>query len=440
MNSHILKTFDGGFYMPTMFHIRIESDCIDLKNWQSWDEEALSAFFHEYIHFLQDIMTATGLYNIYVNGEYISYACNYTYNQPKGSIKVQIPILQGPNHVFDNKQISELTKVWNPKLPNHQDHPMHINGKLTSTPRIVQLWNSAIQIDEYKVSSLEGTFNVGAFQIIESMAYLAQKVIYGNQMPYYSPDYPYNVVEQIASHYIAQFLNSQEYHSFLFGLCHVSLMTSHPAKTLEALLTDAASQVNLHQDWRNILNGYYHNTTVIDLDGNIMTITQSLDTIKNKALQALDKQFPTIDHQELQRWYHNAIDEMCSWWQANPMLLVDMLSFGPLRTNQIFTTILKRIGTPLLTNKLNQSYLYEPDGISIKKMRHARFLAAGSVIATFEHGVTECYLHHYGICNKWLPCVRCHCKRAPWKRARLIAPCPYGHLWYGWKLRKYSPQ
>ena len=66
MESHILKTFDGGFYMPTMFHIYIGSDA-NLKNWQSWDEESLSGFFHEYIHFFQDIMTATGLYNIFVN-------------------------------------------------------------------------------------------------------------------------------------------------------------------------------------------------------------------------------------------------------------------------------------------------------------------------------------------------------------------------------------
>lgn len=438
MKSHILNTFDGGFYVPTMFHIHIGSD-IKLKNWKTWDEESLSAFFHEYIHFLQDIMTVVGLYNIYVNGEYIAYACNYIYNKPEGNFKVPIPILPGPNHVYDNKQISKLTMVWNVLLPNGYEHPMHIQSRLKPTLRNVSLWQGSINIDEYKVASMEGVFAVGSFQIEESMAYLAQKAIYGNKMPYLSPDYPYNVVEQIASHYITPFPNMQEYHVFLFGLCHVSLMTSHAAKTLDQLLSDAATHTNLSTDWKNILSDYYNNTTVIDLNHNIKPISQAIIDYKELALQALDRQFSTADHQELYRWYHNAIEEMCSWWQANPMLLIDLLTFGNLRTNQIFSTIIERIGTPLLSNNRKQTYLYQPKKCPIKKMRHARFLAAGSVIATLESGYTMCYLHYYGICNKWLPCIRKRCECKPWTRARMIAPCPYGHLWYGWKLRKHNP-
>ena len=439
MESHILKTFDGGFYMPTMFHIYIGSD-VNLKNWQSWDEESLSGFFHEYIHFFQDIMTATGLYNIFVNGEYISYACNYLYQQPTGNVKIPIPINPGANHVYDNSQVAKLTKVWEDKLPNGDDDPMHITSKLTSTPRVVQLWQRTLQIDEYTVTSHEGTFSVGAFQIIESMAYLAQKAIYGSSMPYFSPDYPYNVVEQIASYYVTPFPDQQQYHTLLFGLCHVSLMTSHPVKTLDELLKDAAARTTLVNDWRDILNDYFVNTTVIDLNGNVMPITRSIDSFKTLALTSLDKQFPTIDHQELQRWDHNAIEEMCTWWQANPMLLVDLLSFGPPRANPMFATLIERIGTPLLSNNRAQTYLYQPKGIKISKKHHARFLAAGSIIATFEDGCTMCYLHHLRICNKWLPCIRKSCQHTPWKRARLIAPCPYGHLWYGWKLRKYTPK
>lgn len=142
------------------------------------------------------------------------------------------------------------------------------------------------------------------------MAYLAQKAIYDTNMPYLSPDCPYNVVEQMASYYIKPFANAQDYHAFFFGLC-LSLMTSHPAKTLDALLTDSSTCVNLSAKWSNVLEEYYLNTTVQDLNGVVMPITQSIDGIKEQALIALDKQFPTIDHYELRQWYHNAIEEMC---------------------------------------------------------------------------------------------------------------------------------
>lgn len=430
-----LKSFTAGFYEPSLFHIHIDGD-VKLDDWKSWDEDSLYAFFHEYIHFLQDIMTCFGLYNMYVNGEYISYATNTIYPLKSGEFKVPIPIVPGPNKVYDNKQIKSITLAYSELLPNNQEHPMNILGVPKEYKRSVPIWGGSIQVEDYKVSALQGNFSIGGFQILESMAYLAQKAIYGSSMPYKAPNYPYDVVEQIARKVITPLPDSQEFSAFLFGLCHVSLMTSNPAKTFTHLLEETKSKQPL-ADWKVTLEEFYRNTYVKDLNGQVKTIIQAVDTFKIIALQNLDKQLYTPEHLLVRKWYHNAIEEMCAWWQANPMLLVDLLTFGPLKTNSIFTTFIERIGTPLLTNIHDESYIYQPKNIDIPLKQHARLMAAGSIISTLEDADFKCGLYDY--CKKRGCCVDDRCLTSPWKRARRFFPCPYGHLWYGWGLSKFNP-
>ena len=59
-----------GFYEPSLFHIHLAYD-VKLDEWKNWPDEVLFTFFHEYIHFLQDLTTTSGLYNIFVLDEYL---------------------------------------------------------------------------------------------------------------------------------------------------------------------------------------------------------------------------------------------------------------------------------------------------------------------------------------------------------------------------------
>jgi len=436
LNSNVYYSETLGFYRPTMFHIKVCRD-VNLKDMKSWDDVCISAFFHEYIHFLQDIMTAFGLYNIFVNGEYIAYACNYIYKLPKGGFGLPISINPGPQYIYENQQIAKLTKAWKKKLPNGADGPMHINSKAMPTPRNVTLWDKKISIDEYKVSSLEGQFTVGGFHIMESMAYLAQKAVYPVKMPYTSPDYPYNVVEQIGNKYKLSFADKHLYYLFLFGLCHIALMTSHPIKTITNLFEKAENDSVNDSNWRHFVEESYKNTFVVDPSNKTMSIIDGLTAIKDYALVNLDKQFGTCNHKQVRDWYHNAIETMCALWRKNPMILIEMLEAGDPRNNALFFSIIDGIGTPLLTNTKDVAYIYSPKKINISVKKHARLLAAGGIISLFENREKECILKN--ICAVNLGCSNNNCSATPWRNAKMINPCPFGHLWYGWNLKNWFP-
>ena len=82
-----LKHFgSAGEYYPAFFEMKLKIDeMIDLNTCSDMD---FALFFHEYIHFLQDVTTSYGLTRCYSYGEYIQSVVNDIRNKPKGIIKV----------------------------------------------------------------------------------------------------------------------------------------------------------------------------------------------------------------------------------------------------------------------------------------------------------------------------------------------------------------
>lgn len=78
---------NAGEYYPAFFEMRLKVDSmIDLNICSDSD---FSLFFHEYVHFLQDLMTTYGLTNCYYVGEYIQSTVNDIYqHETEGKIEV----------------------------------------------------------------------------------------------------------------------------------------------------------------------------------------------------------------------------------------------------------------------------------------------------------------------------------------------------------------
>ena len=98
-----------GFYMPSMFHLHVHT-MADIVHRGKWDDKTLCTFLYEYIHFLQDISTVSGLYNIYVLGECLAESVNQVYDMPDGSIKVPLKIAPGSNNVLNNLMVSNAVE------------------------------------------------------------------------------------------------------------------------------------------------------------------------------------------------------------------------------------------------------------------------------------------------------------------------------------------
>lgn len=424
-----------GFYMPSMFHLHVHT-MADIGHWEKWDDKTLCTFLHEYIHFLQDISTVSGLYNIYVLGECLAERVNQIYDMPDGSIKVPLKIAPGPNNVLNNLMVSNAVE-GDYGLNGVDEDNLQVIGIaiVTNTPWVLN--GKTITMHEVRVPFAGGgDFLLGNYHITESMAYLGEQIVYGNHRGVVepSPNYPYDVVRQLAHHYSPNLGNNLP---LLFCLCDLALTFSHSGYALTVFFNIYVKK-GCPANWRQFVLDLIKNTKGITPEGQV-SYMDGLMRMKKLAIQELDLKFNNDSYNDIRRWYYNVINRAVDMRRQYPLYIYDFLSGGELKNNRQFKQLLAGIGTPILTNDLFQSWFTENvSGCVLKKRRAELLIAAGSITYALGNAYFPCELRK--ICRADKKCVDKNCVRAPWKHARKVKPCPYGYLWYGWGLKNKELQ
>ena len=427
-----------GFFEPSMFHIHLAYD-VKLDDWKNWPEQALFTFFHEYIHFLQDLTTTSGLYNIYVLDELLKYYVNYIYNLPKGAFHVPIPIVDSGDNVLNNIKVRARTCVSNNRLKDTEKNSLVVTGRAVVNNKVVNLNGQNINLAEVTVpTNLGKSITLTADEITESMACLGQKIAYRSELAQGKvilspPNYPYYTVEQLASYYNSPLMHSEE---FLFELCDFSLMYQHPAKVLVQFLEITENTPAL-TDCRAAIK--YFQTCGVNVDGNGNAV--AFEDIGKQtftcAFNGLRSRFKGIEHANLRNWFSEIMAKAFAIRQNTPFFMLDMVSKGNARANPYFELLMNILGSPLLSDSNDKCYFYNATKEKLNARRLARLKAAGNILFTFSGNDYACDLYNY--CKSADHCVNEDCKKNPWKKARRFCACPYGFLWMGWGLKKYYP-
>ena len=159
--------------MPSMFHLHVHTK-MNIKKWWKWDDKTLCTFLHEYIHFLQDVSTVAGLYNIYVMGECLADRVNRVYNMNTNQIRVPIPLVPGVNNVQNNQNVLNAVE-GTINLNGVDEDTLQITGRAMVNNQNLNLNGSVITMHEVHVPYAGGDFLLGNYHISESMAYLGGK-------------------------------------------------------------------------------------------------------------------------------------------------------------------------------------------------------------------------------------------------------------------------
>lgn len=424
-----------GFYQPNMFHLHVHTK-LNLKRWREWDDTTLCTFFHEYIHFLQDISTVSGLYNIYVIGERLQDAVvNHIYPNGSGAISVPINCANGTNNVNNNRILNNYYQGNSPDATNINFESLQVADKPISISHQIKVNGAFVDVSEIRVSckgSAE-TFLLGSFQITESMAYLAEKIVYGANVMDPSPNYPYCTVEQIAHYYSDDLYNNK---SLLFALCDLSLCYSHSGKVLLRFF-DIYVNEGCPKDYRDFLVHLVSDAMVASNIPGVATYQQGVKSFANEAIQSLNHRFKGWNFADVRSWYTHVISTAIKWRIENPMFMLDLVEGGELKHNIVFQKFMDAIGTPLMSNDNNE--LYSKNGkcwlSHVSEKRMALLLAAGSIFYMLMGDSFCCELKVY--CPLLGFKVSRQCEVEPWTKVKLFRPCPYGYLWYGWKLKDF---
>ncbi len=225
---------NAGEYYPAFFEMRLKVDhMIDLNTCANAE---FALFFHEYIHFLQDITTTYCLTNCYYIGENIQSIVTdinnkhkkgdtiiipYVYNDNKDYIEVEnqirIMTLGDVGESIPSLKITEWSKDNFTNLPN-------VEGLKEITGICVSANDSDI-------------FSFGAYAIKENMAYIMERLLTKDFKK--SDDYPYCAAEKIVEFEYPEFgrdiLN-------VLALCDCSLMFTNPARVFYDILKDMKSK------------------------------------------------------------------------------------------------------------------------------------------------------------------------------------------------------
>ena len=214
-------------YYPAFLFLSLDSpDSIDNLFSNDSDERLQALFVHEYTHYLQDITTYSGLIEIITKIDRIKWAVIEATKQKEIVIPFH-PNTEQSYHIADNylaHSIAEGSGKSDQLIEEVLEFRLErailtVSGK-KEEKNLTALLKFKTPYGEIK------TYNVGAYAISESMAYLIEHNLYTGVIPN-SIDCPYQIVQKLVHHYIPQY----EDRLSMIAMCDVCLQTPFPGAT-----------------------------------------------------------------------------------------------------------------------------------------------------------------------------------------------------------------
>lgn len=415
-----------GCYLPAFFEMKVDTFSDDL-GFSSMCNRDRSIVFHEYIHFLQDFTTYTGLNNNYVYNDLLSSAINVVYENQKGT-EFSIPV------VFPKKDLIDLQKWLNKVTFGDTDstsgkviekieyNEMTPPDNIPSLPVIPTVTLSLSGDDFY-------TFGAGA--IMESMAYLMEQLC----LDYYelSPDFPYNlatlVVNKLCPDLAKDPLN-------ILALCDVSLLGSNPGHVFIHILEEILNGNITVMMPEDIYDAFYK--MPMSHLGKEVYFAEAFENLAETTRNQLKNRIKIPNKSEnYHKWVDTLIDTASDLRLYNRYFMIEIARHKDILSNKVFARIVNLVGSPLMENNLSHFSKMPFNG---SKGEDVEFLkVAKQIIMLLEDGNTKCEL--INLCNNSPEVITDdRCQNRPWSRCTDDKLCPYAMLWKHWNLIGYEPK
>jgi len=407
---------EAGVYIPAFFEMHIDT-CSEIDKMSKRD---FCIFYHEYIHFLQDITTYYCLHNTYCYSEYIHETANQIYKSKNKVFSVPISYELGHKSISTNFKITNATiGDWGTDIQKFTISSIEKSLIDINIGKIDKL----IGIDVY--TTQDDSFTFGAYAIKESMAYLMEQLNCPKEYEQ-SPDYPYNAAVIISSFYCKDFAADK---LKVLALCDISLMFSNPAEVfIDFMEKIAKNQVSVRKP-EDVYCYYYEKM------GNEML--GGYKDLANTVKVCLKSYFNDNSFSHICNWIELVITTAIQMRESNKYWLLDIAQGGKLNKNVCFLNLLKKLGSPIIMNRQKEFYVYP--SVDNGNREIGIFLAIRQIEELFYKGLIKCEMYNWcKSSDKNLIDERC-CN-SPWKKCHDKELCPYAVIWKHWNLEQYTPQ
>ena len=273
----------AGAYKPGFMQIQLTHQF--KKGFEDFTIEQLGVFWHEYIHYLQNISTPWGLYMSMVQYKTISYT--YAHIQEAGDI-IELPLKISKADLDRQWAIINIGRGYYP-FDNNYDKSCQI---IDRTKKIkIHRTGEIIGEKTYPNISLEITFidgtvrnvNLGALIINESMAAMYQIMIDPNAS-HEKYDLPYNLIQILCEQYYPNIAHDRKK---LIAICYTSLFSMSPAQVLFDQLENAYENPDV--SGLELYNDFVKNAKILDNRGKESTVTEFMDDLIARFKQILSQ-------------------------------------------------------------------------------------------------------------------------------------------------------
>lgn len=412
-----------GSYSPTYLEMYINTDKqVDIT---ALEESELATFFHEWIHFIQDLTTSFGCYNAYVFFEAFLSRGAKAIREGK---EIEPPVrLDNSQNVFTNCYLKEVG--WGTKPKYGFVNLIHCENEMVKVPDVLVTDASLKEFPHCFVTTDTGeVFELGALQLMESMAFLCQSYLFPKTEANH-PVHPYHVASLVAELYSKEFASSV---FNVIALCDASLMCSVPGVQFTSYLTRIRDrQIPMPTKPEEVYDYFLSNH-------NYMSSLQEIMDKTRRHFKGVLKD--PVAFARYHKWIDNAFNQAIALRNYSPYFILELLKGGNLLSNDCFGKIFKAFGTPLIRNNKNEysKYPLNPQNSDwdvefMQPIKQIENILSGKECACSlkkwcMNSAEE--LQKKGVDPNKICNVDERCDANPSLRSLDAVHCPLGHVWY----------
>lgn len=429
----------NGRYLPNGYYLKVETnaDLSDLNKLYNDDKRSFFTFYHEYIHFIQDVSTTFGLLGMRILALKILDIKNTISKIDPSNAHLKLPI---ELNFSDIKLEVDAYKTAQGSGLIRDSRILKIIS--LSTTEECESGLKKVQVIYSDYNQKEETFDFGAKCIMESMAYILQSKFDEDYTP--NSDIPYFTVEKIAEYLYNGFDWKKEY---LVAICDLSLMSINPGLSFIEIISKLKEKEIVVKHVRDIYTYFYNDkakSIYIDLVDHFCETIGVLFSEENFKLEVGWIRHVTMELMKLRGSFLHFI----------PSLILD-------DEHELFVELFRDIGTPFMSNNAGDGWFYNnliygeeavDKGVLIDHKENfipSIFVALNQVLSHLTNGTsisinTNCEL--FEICknkNNELPDITSDNCRQPWNIAKKASEnkdqlCPYAGVWKLLGLTEYT--
>ena len=407
--------FVESYYKPSFFWIELATS-YELKD--IWGKEIEHTFFHEYMHYLEDITTTFG-YIYYIHKLSLIKAMYHKIKMQlaNNNTKLTIPI----NFSDDSYRDTNISLF---KHYLKYENKLIVNSfKINNVIEVIEVIEK-MKIKTYKINynNQESIF-FGAHAIMESICHILEKYLY--EINSKEIILPYDLSEYVAKFYSEIFINHIDY---VLDLCEYSLMFYNPAEAFINILNALKNEKSYKPIDIDDFRRYLFKTIKPNKK---YTITSLLRENRIRLLNEISGVFTSDLYEYFRQWLITTIDKGYNYKNENIFVFSKIINYKP---KQFFNETIPILGMPLIFNQEGQFYVTDVNNMHVDSAYLARSLS--EVYDTIINGNRKCHLKESCMFANSIKDTQInvtdYCDYAPWKNFssdQNIEICGYCQVW-----------